>query len=124
MLQARLPDYCSRCYESMQPNVAMYWCLALCLDRTTQLQEGLAVHSFHFPGGQHFHFPPMAFQKRWQKTARPSAHTSCQALWAYVLQLPPNLHRRERLPKPNQSSACPQARIAAVGSDLTRCALM
>ena len=59
----------------------------------------------------------MAFQKRWQKTTRLSAHTSRQAFWAHVLQLPP-----KRLPKPNHGSTkqtCPQTWITAVGSDLT-----
>ena len=35
----------------------------------------------------------------------------------------PNSTRRERLPRPTQSLACPHVRIMAVGSDLTQCAL-
>ena len=44
--------------------------------------------------GRAFSFSPDGLSEEMglQKTARPSAHTSCQALWAYVLQLPPNLH--------------------------------
>ena len=47
---------------------------------------------------------------------------SGQALKTYALLLPLPPHRQERLPRPTQGSAGPQARIMAIGPDLTQCA--
>ena len=43
--------YCSQCYESMHHATQCRYVLMPCPvpDRATQLQEGLAVRSFHFP---------------------------------------------------------------------------
>ena len=53
-------------------------------------------------GGEHFHFPPMAFQKIWQTTSLPSAQTRHQALCAPAQKMPPTRRLQGPQLKPNR----------------------